>query len=53
MRFDLELSLFSGQPGSEIVFHITAFNSQVEKILDVKLLQPGTRIGQASECFGE
>ena len=26
---------------SEFVFHITAYNSQVEKILDVKLLQPG------------
>ncbi|QQP50200.1 Uncharacterized protein FKW44_011123, partial [Caligus rogercresseyi] len=33
------------------IFHITAYNSQVEKILDVKLIQPGTRIGQASECF--
>ena len=32
-------------------FHITAYNSQVEKILDVTLSQPGTRIGQASECF--
>ena len=32
-------------------FHITAYNSQVEKILDVTLAQPGTRIGQASECF--
>ena len=32
-------------------FHITAYNSQVEKILDVTLSQPGIRIGQASECF--
>ncbi|XP_050090901.1 protein still life, isoform SIF type 1 isoform X4 [Anopheles aquasalis] len=35
----------------ECVFHITAYNSQVDKILDVRLVQPGTRIGQASECF--
>ncbi|XP_044575823.1 protein still life, isoform SIF type 1 isoform X4 [Cotesia glomerata] len=35
----------------EMVFHITAYNSQVDKILDVRLVQPGTRIGQASECF--
>lgn len=32
-------------------FHVTAYNSQVEKILDVILSHPGTRIGQASECF--
>jgi hypothetical protein len=25
----------------QIVFHITAYNSQVEKILDVRLIQPG------------
>ena len=25
----------------EVIFHITAYNSQVEKILDVRLLQPG------------
>eukprot|EP00090_Calanus_glacialis_P043180 TRINITY_DN7639_c0_g1_i3.p1 TRINITY_DN7639_c0_g1~~TRINITY_DN7639_c0_g1_i3.p1 ORF type:complete len:785 (+),score=88.81 TRINITY_DN7639_c0_g1_i3:95-2449(+) len=35
----------------QLVFHITAYNSQVDKILDVRLVQPGTRIGQASECF--
>ena len=28
-------------PAEQIVFHITAFNSQVEKILDVRLVQPG------------
>ncbi|KAH9627628.1 hypothetical protein HF086_010780 [Spodoptera exigua] len=39
------------QDSPECVFHITAYNSQVDKILDVRLLQPGTRIGQASECF--
>jgi len=26
----------------QIIFHVTAYNSQVEKILDVKLVQPGT-----------
>ncbi|CAL1273486.1 unnamed protein product [Larinioides sclopetarius] len=39
------------QDSPECIFHITAYNSQVEKILDVKLVQPGTRLGQASECF--
>ncbi|CAL8108469.1 unnamed protein product, partial [Orchesella dallaii] len=39
------------QDSPEVVFHITAYNSQVDKILDVRLVQPGTRIGQASECF--
>ncbi|XP_066583859.1 protein still life, isoform SIF type 1 [Prorops nasuta] len=39
------------QDSPECVFHITAYNSQVDKILDVRLVQPGTRIGQASECF--
>ena len=28
-------------PAEQIVFHITALNSQVEKILDVRLVQPG------------
>ncbi|XP_035711020.1 protein still life, isoform SIF type 1 isoform X3 [Folsomia candida] len=39
------------QDSPEVVFHITAYNSQVDKILDVRLVQPGTKIGQASECF--
>ncbi|KAG8196075.1 hypothetical protein JTE90_007815 [Oedothorax gibbosus] len=39
------------QDTPDCVFHITAYNSQVEKILDVRLAQPGTRLGQASECF--
>lgn len=39
------------QDSPECVFHITAYNSQVEKILDVRLIQPGTRLGRASECF--
>ncbi|GFT77495.1 protein still life, isoform SIF type 1 [Nephila pilipes] len=39
------------QDSPECIFHITAYNSQVEKILDVRLVQPGTRLGQASECF--
>ncbi|XP_053211612.1 protein still life, isoform SIF type 1-like isoform X2 [Panonychus citri] len=39
------------QDSPECIFQITAYNSQVEKILDVRLAQPGTRLGQASECF--
>ncbi|XP_014226611.1 protein still life, isoform SIF type 1 isoform X3 [Trichogramma pretiosum] len=39
------------QDTPETIFHITAYNCQVDKILDVRLVQPGTRIGQASECF--
>ncbi|XP_011504700.1 PREDICTED: protein still life, isoform SIF type 1-like [Ceratosolen solmsi marchali] len=39
------------QDSPETIFHITAYNCQVDKILDVRLVQPGTRIGQASECF--
>uniref|UniRef100_A0A8D8WZL0 Protein argonaute-2 n=1 Tax=Cacopsylla melanoneura TaxID=428564 RepID=A0A8D8WZL0_9HEMI len=39
------------QDAPNCIFLITAYNSQVDKILDVKLVQPGTRIGQASECF--
>ena len=31
------------QEAPEVVFHITAYNSQVEKILDVRLLQPGKK----------
>lgn len=30
------------QDSPECVFHITAYNSQVDKILDVRLVQPGT-----------
>jgi len=32
------------QDSPECVFHITAYNSQVDKILDVRLVQPGTRV---------
>ncbi|XP_064473099.1 protein still life, isoform SIF type 1-like [Ornithodoros turicata] len=39
------------QDSPDCIFHITAYNSQVDKILDVRLVQPGTRLGQASECF--
>ena len=28
----------------QLVFHITAYNSQVDKILDVRLVQPGKMI---------
>ena len=33
------------QDAPEVIFHITAYNSQVEKILDVRLLQPGRSKG--------
>lgn len=33
------------QDSPECVFHITAYNSQVDKILDVRLVQPGKRYG--------
>ncbi|KAK2715335.1 protein still life, isoform SIF type 1-like isoform X2 [Artemia franciscana] len=39
------------QDHPECIFHVTAYNSHVDKILDVRITQPGTRIGQASECF--
>lgn len=32
------------QDSPECVFHITAYNSQVDKILDVRLVQPGKQI---------
>lgn len=32
-------------------FHISAYNTMVDKVLDVRVPQPGTRLGQASECF--
>ena len=38
-----------GAPWQDVRIHQTY--SQVDKILDVRLVQPGTRIGQASECF--
>ena len=31
----------SKQRKNRVVFHVTAYNSQVEKILDVRLIQPG------------
>ncbi|GFR87431.1 protein still life, isoform SIF type 1 [Elysia marginata] len=33
------------------VFHVTAYNRQVEKIFDVCISQPGTIICPATECF--
>ncbi|XP_050433195.1 protein still life, isoform SIF type 1 isoform X3 [Adelges cooleyi] len=39
------------QDAPDYIFHITAYNSQVEKIMDIRLVQPGTKIGLASECF--
>ena len=39
------------QDSPEVIFHITAYNSQVEKILDVRLLQPGKfTLGLARVC---
>jgi len=35
----VNISCVSDHP--EYVFHITAYNSQVDKILDVRLTQPG------------
>lgn len=32
------------QDSPECIFHITAYNSQVDKILDVRLVQPGKMI---------
>lgn len=32
------------QDTPECVFHITAYNSQVDKILDVRLVQPGITV---------
>ena len=32
------------QDTPELVFHITAYNSQVDKILDVRLVQPGKSV---------
>ena len=29
------------EKGQQVIFHVTAYNSQVEKILDVRLVQPG------------
>lgn len=39
------------QDSPECVFQVTAYSSRVEKILDTHIAQPGTRLGQASECF--
>lgn len=32
-------------------FQITAYNTMVDKVLDVRLNQPGTKVQTASECF--
>lgn len=32
------------QDSPECIFHITAYNSQVDKILDVRLVQPGEKL---------
>lgn len=38
----VNISCIQDQP--DYVFHITAYNSQVDKILDVRLTQPGLRL---------
>lgn len=37
------------QDSPECVFHITAYNSQVDKILDVRLVQPGMNIKEEKQ----
>lgn len=37
------------QDSPECVFHITAYNSQVDKILDVRLVQPGKTSKNSAE----
>ncbi|XP_074593013.1 guanine nucleotide exchange factor still life [Brevipalpus obovatus] len=39
------------QDSPECIFQVTAYTANVQKILDTKIIQPGTRLGQASECF--
>ena len=38
---DRQAQLQQQQKGQQVIFHVTAYNSQVEKILDVRLVQPG------------
>jgi hypothetical protein len=35
----------------QIIFHVTAYNSQVEKILDVRLVQPGRNTINIIPCI--
>lgn len=37
------------QDSPECVFHITAYNSQVDKILDVRLVQPGMKFSTTTK----
>lgn len=39
------------QDGPEYIFHITAYNSQVEKIMDIRLVQPGILVYKCSTNF--
>ena len=43
---DRQLQLQQQQKGNQqqVIFHVTAYNSQVEKILDVRLVQPGKTV---------
>jgi len=40
------------QDSPECIFHITAYNSQVDKILDVRLVQPGECTFVGRQCQG-
>jgi len=39
------------QDGPEYIFHITAYNSQVEKIMDIRLVQPGILVYKCTVNF--
>ena len=49
-HFEIYRPLQSTKSNSDTNYYLLCF-FQVEKILDVILSSPGTRIGQASECF--
>ncbi|XP_064627996.1 uncharacterized protein LOC135487831 [Lineus longissimus] len=45
----VNITCIQDNPGT--VFQVTAYSRHVEKIFDTRLVQPGTRITQSSECF--
>ena len=52
---DRQAQLQQQKGNQQVIFHVTAYNSQVEKILDVRLVQPGktsqTHIDQLENYF--
>ena len=52
---DRQVQLQQQKGNQQVIFHVTAYNSQVEKILDVRLVQPGktsqTHIDQLENYF--